>query len=65
MKIKIYFNWNTEMAWIYWNRTPQHFNDEPDEKIPIIEALKKYVNVPDSMEIEEKEQNNGNKGTED
>lgn len=55
MKIKIYFNWNTEMAWVYWNRTPKHFNDEPDEKIPIIDALKKYITVPDSIEIEIKE----------
>ena len=60
MKIKIYFNWNTEMAWVYWNRLPQNFNDEPDEKIPIIEALKKYITVPDSIGIEIKEENNEN-----
>ena len=59
MKIKIYFNWNTETAWVYWNRLPQNFNDEPDEKISIIEALKKYITVPDSIGIEIKEENNG------
>lgn len=52
MKIKIYFNWNTEEAWIYKGRLPQNIMDEPDEKLSIVQALKEYIDVPDSITIE-------------
>lgn len=56
MKVKIYFNWNTNMAWIYKNRLPKNPNDEPDEIMPIIEAYKEYIatDLPSSILVEVK-----------
>ena len=56
MKIKIFFNWHTNMAWIYKNRLQKDSNDEPDEILPIVEAYKEYIanDLPSSILVEVK-----------